>query len=671
MSKALKKSIFGRGEGGSSKARAAPKISETDEELARKLNEELNAGHVEDIDHGHHHHGGYDFPGEIQAALDLVQRYASDVLNTACCECGRPLIRCGEEAQTGNSKYLAEYEGLKLDYCCSKGAVFIAWIVLSQYDNMELNLQARSEQHQAAIKQRQAFTNRMPVHNRLAANGVGYGGDWRTSPFQYDTIHSATAADEGYRRPGLRQALNFKQVDAETDGLTKWILGMLIELLPRRNEPTKKVSPVMGSMIEMSLLQDRVAELLRNDSLQNVDKRPQLYFATFEFVGRLGAHPKLKYLVVEDRFVKKQSAGLHAIATAGGRGKGKGKAQAFLTVASRNEGMAPSLISCLSNLATQSKVLLGGSNNAAAGGNILEVAQGVNKLYTRLAGDTQKVSTITTWKEYHREKCLVRKENVAKYLSPHMSKLASKVNNPAKGRNSRLVTEASEMTTSLPEGIFVRVDEVRPDIMKALIVGPEDTPYEGGLFEFDIVCGRDYPFTPPSVWFLTTGQGKIPFNPNLYATGKVCLSLIGTWPGAPESKWQPGASTIASVLVSIQSMILWKWPYENEPSCENAHNNPVLLPKCLSYNKVIRGDTLKYATLDWLTRKEMRDGLWRDVVRDYFRFCGKNVVESARRWEKEKSNAGMSLGTKSLFGMGSVDALEKEIEKIRKQGSRG
>lgn len=47
-----------------------------------------------------------------------------------------------------------------------------------------------------------------------------------------------------------------------------------------------------------------------------------------------------------------------------------------------------------------------------------------------------------------------------------MAKLAAQVHNPASGRMKRLVTEASEMVTSLPEGVFVRVDEDRPDVMK-------------------------------------------------------------------------------------------------------------------------------------------------------------------------------------------------------------
>lgn len=42
----------------------------------------------------------------------------------------------------------------------------------------------------------------------------------------------------------------------------------------------------------------------------------------------------------------------------------------------------------------------------------------------------------------------------------------------------------------------------------------------------------DYPNTPPRVLIMTTSSGTVRFNPNLYNSGKVCLSILGTWRGA-------------------------------------------------------------------------------------------------------------------------------------------
>lgn len=416
-------------------------------------------------------------------------------------------------------------------------------------------------------------------------------------------------------------------------------------------------------MIELSLLQDRTAQLLRNDSLQDVNKRADLYFATFEFVNRLFHHPSLDHLVTEDRFMKKQSAGLHAIST-DWKGKERNNATTSLTVADKSEGMASSLIACLSNLATQSKVLLSGSHNKAAGEDILEIAERIQKLHTCLIPSTAKMATITTWKEYLQAYAVTRRPDVAKRLCAFSAEQARAVRSSPKNRMARLVTETSEMTTSLPENAFVIIDDVRPDIMKALIIGPQGTPYEGGLFEFNIVCGEQYPAEPPVVRIATTGQGRVRFNPNLYSDGKVCLSLLGTWPGGPETKWQPYKSTIASVLVSIQAMIFVDYPVENEPGHENLRKTPGGLQICISYNHRWRRDTLKHATLDWLLIPERRNGLWKNVVNDYFRFCGRGVVESARKWEQDHK---APLTRLEGFGKGKAGVLSDEIEKAIKQ----
>ena len=64
-----------------------------------------------------------------------------------------------------------------------------------------------------------------------------------------------------------------------------------------------------------------------------------------------------------------------------------------------------------------------------------------------------------------------------------------------------------------------------------MIAGPDGTPYAGGLFEFDCFMPIVYPNSPPLMYLKTTGGGTVRFNPNLYADGKVCLSLLGTWEG--------------------------------------------------------------------------------------------------------------------------------------------
>ncbi|KIJ53628.1 hypothetical protein M422DRAFT_58490 [Sphaerobolus stellatus SS14] len=124
-----------------------------------------------------------------------------------------------------------------------------------------------------------------------------------------------------------------------------------------------------------------------------------------------------------------------------------------------------------------------------------------------------------------------------------------------------LIKEISALSTSLPPGVWVRVDDVRTDVIKFMIAGPEGTPYANGLYEFHCFMPINYPNSPPLINFQTTGGGKVRFNPNLYNNGKVCLSLLGS---NENEQWSPSQSTLLQVIVSIQSMILVEAPYFNE-----------------------------------------------------------------------------------------------------------
>ncbi|XP_039057617.1 protein PEROXIN-4-like [Hibiscus syriacus] len=56
----------------------------------------------------------------------------------------------------------------------------------------------------------------------------------------------------------------------------------------------------------------------------------------------------------------------------------------------------------------------------------------------------------------------------------------------------------------------------------ALIKGPSETPYEGGVFQLAFAVPEQYPLQPPQVRFLT----KI-FHPNVhFKTGEICLHIL-------------------------------------------------------------------------------------------------------------------------------------------------
>ncbi|CAM0880558.1 unnamed protein product [Alopecurus aequalis] len=134
----------------------------------------------------------------------------------------------------------------------------------------------------------------------------------------------------------------------------------------------------------------------------------------------------------------------------------------------------------------------------------------------------------------------------------------------------------------LPGSVYVRVYEDRIDLLRAAIVGPAGTPYHDGLFFFDVRFPPEYPRCPPKVHY---HSGGLRINPNLYESGKVCLSLLNTWWGSGCEKWGKSKSTMLQVLISIQGLVLNDKPYFNEPGYKSTVNTPVGEKNSLAYNQ--------------------------------------------------------------------------------------
>ncbi|KAI9513052.1 hypothetical protein F5148DRAFT_463736 [Russula earlei] len=137
---------------------------------------------------------------------------------------------------------------------------------------------------------------------------------------------------------------------------------------------------------------------------------------------------------------------------------------------------------------------------------------------------------------------------------------------PSRNFLARLQKEYRALSSSLPESIIVRAYEDRSDLLRSLIIGPENTPYEDAPFVIDWMLDSDFPQSPPIAHFLswTNGNGRV--NPNLYEEGKVCLSILGTWAGDRSESWSPSRSSLLQALVSIQGLVLVKEPWFCEPA---------------------------------------------------------------------------------------------------------
>jgi ubiquitin-protein ligase len=108
-----------------------------------------------------------------------------------------------------------------------------------------------------------------------------------------------------------------------------------------------------------------------------------------------------------------------------------------------------------------------------------------------------------------------------------------------------------------------------------VIVGPNDSPYEGSLFNLNIKFPNDYPYKPPKINFKT----KI-YHPNIAITdGQICVDML-------TDKWSP-ANTINSIILSIISLL--NDPNPNSPL--NAEAASLYTKNKKEYYKKIRNFT--------------------------------------------------------------------------------
>lgn len=186
--------------------------------------------------------------------------------------------------------------------------------------------------------------------------------------------------------------------------------------------------------------------------------------------------------------------------------------------------------------------------------------------------------------------------------------------------HKKIMQEWRILEKSLPETIFVRAYEKRIDLLRAVIVGAAGTPYHDGLFFFDLAFPPDYPNSPPQVHFRSYGMR---LNPNLYANGRVCLSLLNTWAGKKSEKWNPCESTVLQVLLSIQALVLNEKPYFNEPG-HGMLGRAIWEKKSQAYNEDVF--ILSCKTMLFLIRRPPRN--FEDLVVRHFRERGDWILRA-------------------------------------------
>ncbi|UJO24479.1 putative ubiquitin-conjugating enzyme protein 17 [Fulvia fulva] len=527
-------------------------------------------------------------PAVVQAT---VRSIAEAITGVKCHNCKKYVVK-SESHVLEFSKYIQDSEGRLIAIPCQncrnphndkRARLYMIWALLCDFD-------ANSKQNKPD-KRRSTKTAK-----RAAGNGVGYSGGY------------------GYaRQPASGKKMT--QPSDDDDVMTAKMTNALRALLPTfdREDEFELDARQLQALFLCSSLLERAAGLLRNNDLEEVTTQKKLYDALARLLQTLAMHPLTSALVFGERVVRSSGASLLKISL--------GKAS--LTGGKEVDTVQP-LSQCLQEFAVQCSMMLSHSTDPTES----QLYQAFIDLrdFLQANGSSAKKAP-TPAKNAWRKEYAVSEVPDEYILKNHI--LASKPqasSHVLPGRMKRIMQEISRLQTSLPDGIFVRYGSSRPDVMKVIIIGPQDTPYENGLFEFDLLCDNDFPTKPPQMQLRTTGNGSVRFNPNLYNCGKVCLSLLGTWEG---EKWDAKQSTLLQVLVSIQAMIFCDFPWFNEPGRGNSDARNA---QSVGYNKFLQPKTIQHAMISWL---EDRHDIWSAIIEQHFHTNEKDIRATISKWTSE------------------------------------
>ncbi|CAL6363274.1 unnamed protein product [Bathycoccus prasinos] len=108
-------------------------------------------------------------------------------------------------------------------------------------------------------------------------------------------------------------------------------------------------------------------------------------------------------------------------------------------------------------------------------------------------------------------------------------------------------------------------------VWSATICGPQDSPWEGGIFSLRLTFSDSYPASAPRVRFVSEM-----FHPNIYPDGTLCMDTI-------QEQWSP-VHSVASLLTSVRSLLCD--PNVNSPA--NPQAAKMLVEEEKEYNKRVR-----------------------------------------------------------------------------------
>ncbi len=228
----------------------------------------------------------------------------------------------------------------------------------------------------------------------------------------------------------------------------------------------------------------------------------------------------------------------------------------------------------------------------------------------------------------------------------------------SKETTKRLIKDIKDIIKSPldEEGIYYKHDETNILTGYAYICGPPDSMYFGGNYFYKFEFPYDYPHRPPVVSFMNR-DGKTRFHPNMYKSGKMCLSILNTWKG---DQWT-GCQTIRSILLTILSIMDDK-PLLHEPGFTESHSD------CSKYSQIIKCRNFEFSINDILLNKVKDLSFYTDLFKDniisqYNK--NKSILQSIIESNKSISDKHIKTGIYNLNITTSWNTIYNDFQLIK------
>jgi hypothetical protein len=353
-----------------------------------------------------------------------------------------------------------DVEGKKLSWCCSRGRLFIIWILLCGFD-----------QEYCSRKRREASTTGTNNQTR-SGSGVGYMQNYGSKRPEVDDGKKASGVGymqnygfPGSKRPEVDDGKKAKALSAEqrSDRFDQIVFSILALLCPSPHHEVDSSSfdvrppKAVVSMLTHSKILNMAAELLRNDSLDNATQRSTLYMALISFLKRVGVHEASKQEVIfDERMVLPANDNLLSLSFSG--------------VLPKPRDTASSLADGLRRLNIQSDMMMEGAQKVRSefqdqrGQDMLWLCREISDLSSHLG--------IEDWwnqrfgGEAAQMKSVVEIPDEQFWPAYRFAAEAQGLRQSPPGRIKRLITEITSLKTGLSTGIFVKHAMSRLDVMR-------------------------------------------------------------------------------------------------------------------------------------------------------------------------------------------------------------